>query len=183
MQSAWKSLREKVLVENRWLRVAEHDMETPNGRRIADYYLVKRPDFVMIVAETRGKVLLVKEYRPGTGKVYLGFPAGMLEAGESPEETAKRELLEETGFQALSARLLGKLDESPGFLHSSAYVVLVTCTDRPVERTRDGEVDEVFLVEWEEALQKIRSGEIQELQSVAAFFLAEDAARRQPKMA
>ena len=171
---SWKLLNSRTVIDDEWITVRSNDYLTRDGRSLNGYYLIERRDFVVIVAECRGKLVLVREHRVGTGRQYLGFPAGYIEAGEEPIAAAMREFQEETGFQALNGKLLAELDPQPAFLKSRAYVVHVQASDRPIERSTDDEIDEVLLLDWETAIDKARKGEINEMQAVAALYLVRD---------
>jgi ADP-ribose pyrophosphatase len=162
------------VIDDRWLHLECNDYATPDGRQLDGYYLVRRSDFVVIVAESQGKLILVREFRAGTGKVYLGFPAGYIDAGESPEQAAMRELREETGFTATSARLLGEMHAHAAWLQSRAFVVFCEAAADSNPEHMDGEIDEVALFDWEEAAQLARTGELGEMQAIAALYLARD---------
>lgn len=74
------------------------------------YWVVEPPDYVSVLAITKGKdVLLVRQYRPAPELTMLELPSGYVEKGESPEQAARRELLEETGYQAEKFEPLGAL--------------------------------------------------------------------------
>lgn len=75
------------------------------------------PDYVTVLPVTpEHEVILVRQYRPAIDSDSLELPAGHVEDGESPEEAARRELLEETGHQAGSVELLGCLHPDTGRL-------------------------------------------------------------------
>jgi ADP-ribose pyrophosphatase len=77
------------------------------------HYMIQGLDFVVIVAVTpEGRMLLVRQYRAAVANVTLELPAGHLDPGETPEQAARRELLEETGYEADTFRLLGALSPS-----------------------------------------------------------------------
>lgn len=77
------------------------------------YYIINAPDFAVIVAlDERGRLLLVRQYRPPVAAVTLELPAGHIERGETPEETARKELIEETGYEAGRMELLAVLSPS-----------------------------------------------------------------------
>ena len=77
------------------------------------HYVIQGKDFVVIVAVTReNRILLVRQYRPPVAAVTLELPAGHVEPGETPEQSARRELLEETGHEADSFKLLATLSPS-----------------------------------------------------------------------
>ncbi len=95
----WKLLSSEFLVDAPWLKVAKETCELPNGKVIDDFYTLWQPDWVLILARTtEGKWVMTEQYRHGTGKIALEFPAGIIDKGETPEEAAIRELQEECGY-------------------------------------------------------------------------------------
>ena len=95
----WKLLDSEFLVNAPWLKVAKEKCELPNGKVIDDFYTLWQPDWVLILARTtEGKWVMTEQYRHGTGKIALEFPAGIIDKGETPEEAAIRELQEECGY-------------------------------------------------------------------------------------
>jgi ADP-ribose pyrophosphatase len=97
-----------VLDASPFLKVRVETIELPGGRHIPDYYQLEMPSFACIFAETvDGLIIAYRQYRHGTRRVGLVFPGGHLEDGEDPREAARRELLEETGFEANAWAYLG----------------------------------------------------------------------------
>ena len=95
----WKLLNSEYLVDAPWLKVAKETCELPNGKVIDDFYTLWQPDWVLILARTtEGKWVMTEQYRHGTGKIALEFPAGIIDKGETPEQAALRELQEECGY-------------------------------------------------------------------------------------
>ena len=108
----WKLLKTEYLVDAPWLKVAKETCELPNGKVIDDFYTLWQPDWVLILARTaEGKWVMTEQYRHGTGKIALEFPAGIIDKGETPEQAALRELQEECGYR-IDPRLLPKEDNS-----------------------------------------------------------------------
>lgn len=79
------------------------------------FYSLQLPDYAVVVAVTPSQeVLLVRQYRPAVERYTLELPSGHVEAGEDPQNTARRELREETGYEAQSLDFLGCLDPDTG---------------------------------------------------------------------
>ena len=121
----WKLLSSEFLVDAPWLKVAKETCELPNGKVIDDFYTLWQPDWVLILARTKeGKWVMTEQYRHGTGKIALEFPAGIIDKGETPEKAAIRELQEECGYCLEEGRcpLSGGHDKSNGdFTGSCSY--------------------------------------------------------------
>jgi len=84
-----------------WFSVLRDRIRLPSGREVPDYYRIEAPDYVLICPRRPdGSILLERHYKQCLRKFILTLPAGGVEGGESPLQTARRELLEETGFQA-----------------------------------------------------------------------------------
>jgi 8-oxo-dGTP pyrophosphatase MutT (NUDIX family) len=97
----WRVLAQTTLLRRQWLEIQEQRIELPHGGEIDEFHLIRAPDWVAILAATSDdRVVCVEQYRHGAGRVCLELPAGVVDAGESPLETARRELLEETGHAA-----------------------------------------------------------------------------------
>jgi ADP-ribose pyrophosphatase len=105
----WQTLhRETIFAGGPIKEVAIETVALPDGRRIPDYYVIRLADFVLIYAETDdGTVLMLRQYKHGLRRVCLTFPGGAIEDRESPVMAARRELLEETGYEATEWHSLG----------------------------------------------------------------------------
>ncbi len=105
----WTVLDSRTLLDlGHFLRVHAQTVELPDGRRVENYYQVEQSDFVlMFVEDEDGRTLMLRQYKHGPRRVSQTFPAGMISPGEDPLVGAKRELLEETGYEAADWTALG----------------------------------------------------------------------------
>ena len=175
----WKRLGSERLMETPYFSLRTDRLRLPDGGIKDPYYVIERPDAAIIFPLTAaGEVVLVNQYRPPLETMVLGLPAGLVEAGERPEEAARRELSEETGYTGGEWELLGSVASSPSLKDNQAYLFLV----RGVEETTTPDPDEHELVEVvrvpvKELLNLVRSGKIVSSSGVAAIMLALDRLR------
>ncbi len=105
-----------------WVTLVSRTLRRADGSS-GIYHSFKQSDYVNVVAETRaGEIILVEQFRPAVAGSTLELPGGLLEAGEDPQDCARRELAEEAGYQAPSAPiLLGSFMTDPGRLENRIW--------------------------------------------------------------
>lgn len=96
----WKVLNSRYLIKRPWLTARCDCVELPSGMQLPEYYVLEYPDWVNVIAVTRdGRFVFVEQYRHGLGEVSMELCAGVCESSDAdPLESARRELLEETGY-------------------------------------------------------------------------------------
>ncbi|HLP78483.1 MAG TPA: NUDIX hydrolase [Candidatus Paceibacterota bacterium] len=106
-----KKTQDTVVFKTNWFDlVARKSDDSPHP-----YYVMNSPDFAAVIAfDDAGNLLLVRQYRHGVQAETLELPSGHVEAGETPEQAARKELLEETGYVADHFELLAELSPSTG---------------------------------------------------------------------
>jgi ADP-ribose pyrophosphatase len=127
MPDHWEVLERHNLLDcSPWLSVRREVVRLEDGQTIVpDFYMVDAPPFAVIFSVTVDqKVVLVEQYKHSAGRRIFELPAGYVSAGEEPLESAKRELLEETGMTAQEWQPLGTFiqDGNRGYGKCYAYL-------------------------------------------------------------
>ncbi len=97
------------------VRVRVDDVRLPSGRRTVREVVETAPAVAIVPITTDGRVLLIRQYHHAIGRALLGLPAGTQEPDEEPAATARRELIEETGYAAETVTELVAYYPSPGY--------------------------------------------------------------------
>lgn len=150
------------ILDSEFVKVDKDEVILPRGREIPDFYKVTIKDCAAIVAITPDNhIILKKEYRYCYSEELIEVPAGVLEDGEDQLETAKRELLEETGYTSDQWTYLGKTVESSAKLTNYMHIYLAENCKKVSEQKLDyGEDIEVIEVDFDHAIEMIMNDEI-----------------------
>ncbi len=170
----WETLSKKYLIQDEWLRVRADTCRMADGTIVTPYYVLEYPNWANVIAITEDKeVVLIKQYRHALGEIGLELPGGAVDPGEDSLEAAKRELLEETGYEASHIEQLCKLSPNPSNHNNFSISFLATGVKQIAPQQLDGtEEIEVVLVPLEEVKQLLARRELIQTMHVAAFFYA-----------
>jgi len=119
-----------------------------------------------------GRVAFVSQYRHPTRRYVLELPAGKLDPGERPAETAARELEEELGVVAGRMEPLSEFYTTPGFCAERLWVFLATDLRETTRRHEDDEIIEIVRMPFGRALSLVASGEIDDAKTIIGLLLA-----------
>ncbi|MBP5441716.1 MAG: NUDIX hydrolase [Treponema sp.] len=119
----WKEKSKRTLLETPVFRVTERLSESPDGKTGA-YIVNECRDWVIVIPEDGDDFLMVTQWRHGEQGLSTEFPGGVIDDGESPEQGAARELLEETGAKAGTLIKLGSMNPNPALFQNHFHVFL-----------------------------------------------------------
>jgi ADP-ribose pyrophosphatase len=150
-------------------------MKIWEGRRFAvlvedGYEIADTPDAVAIVAiDADDRFVFVRQRRVATGGKLLELPAGLIDEGETPSETARRELREETGLHGGSWRELSSFWTSPGFVNERVTVFVAAGLDEGEPEPDEGE--ELEVVRWTRPEVEARLHELDDATTLIGLLL------------
>lgn len=169
----WTSLSSEVVWEDPYWRIRHDQVIQPDGERSLYSYLEPSSEFVVVVPlSANGTTFLVRQWRYPWQRNSWETPAGTCDAGETPLETAKRELVEETGMSAASWTELGTA--YGGATYSKPFHIFLAEDLSEAQYHRDGsELDMVVQeISFETAFAAAETGTIVHAPSVVALLRA-----------
>lgn len=174
-----KNLYEEILsteiaFSGSFLKVEKDLVKGPDGKTYSREY-IKHPGAAMIIPLAQdGRVIMIEQYRHAVKSVCLEFPAGKRDQGEDSEVTARRELLEETGYRAQTWTCLTRIYPVIGY--SDEFIDLFLAENLRYESSDldEGEFLEVIELTPSELLERVRRGEVPDVKTqIGAFWLAQ----------
>jgi ADP-ribose pyrophosphatase len=171
-REAWKRLRSERLGDFRVFTVRRDRIVSPRTRAEHDFYVLDGSDWINVIPVTRsGSIVLVEQYRHGTREVTLEIPGGAVDAADpDPMSAARRELREETGYEAPRWTDLGFVHPNPAIQSNRCYTYLALDCVRVAEPRLDAAEDiAVREATRREIREMLADGRIRHALVVAAF--------------
>ncbi len=168
-----KKIKSSTIYEGKIIKVELDEVELEN-HQTAYREIVRHNGGVGILAMIENKILLVKQYRYAQNDYTLEIPAGKIEIGEDPYETGMREIEEETGYHAKSLTLFSKALPTPGYCTEVLYLYEANGLEKatnPLACDEDEFID-VYLMDINEAYQKVINMEIKDAKTIIAIMYA-----------
>ena len=165
--------KRRNIYQGRIINLDLEDVTLPNGIEL-EMEIVSHPGGAAVVAlNSSGQVCLLRQYRYVAGGYIWELPAGKIDDGEPPLETARRELADEAGVLAASWEPLGNIISSPGVFTEVVHLWLARQLQSVEPNTDADEVLEVHWIDRAVALSWAQTGEIRDGKSVAGLMRAD----------
>lgn len=165
-----KTLKSELVFQGNFLKVWRDQVELQDGSTASREFIKHPGASVMIALTDAGKILFVRQFRYALKKVFLELPAGKKDAGEDALSTARRELIEETGFEAKTLERIADLHPCIGYSDEVIHLVLAKDLIQVGARPDHGEFLELDELTLEEAMEKIRMGDITDSKTMFGIF-------------
>jgi ADP-ribose pyrophosphatase len=144
----------------------------PDGSEVAREVVAFNNAAAIVPLTREGEVILIEQFRYPTKGTLLEIPAGVLDEQEKPEDCARREVEEETGYRPGRLTWLGKIHTSPGVCTEAIDIYLAEELDKGEQNLEHGEIIEPRAVKFEDALSMIAAGEITDAKTICGLLLA-----------
>ena len=165
----WQTQSTRVILDlSPWFSVVKDSVALPSGRIVDDFYRIAAPDYVLIAARAERQFLMEQHYKHCLQRNIITCPAGGVNDGEAPLDAAKRELLEETGYEAAQWEELGSfvVDGTRGICRAHFFLAEgLTWTTTPV--SNDMEECQLLFMSDADIRQAVRTSDICLLPDIA----------------
>jgi ADP-ribose pyrophosphatase len=168
-----KKLSSRTVYQGALLRVHEDEVELPDGGRARREYILHPGAVVILPFIDANTLLLEHQFRYPLQRHFLELPAGKIETAEPPEQTAQRELLEETGYVARHWEFLTTLHPCVGYSDERIELFLARDLHFEGHPGEDDEFIETINLSIDEALERIFAREITEAKTILGVLWAD----------
>ena len=171
-----KTIQSDLKYKGRIITLQVDEVLLPNGKK-SNREIVKHPGAVAVIALTKDKkLILVEQYRKALERSIIEIPAGKIEPGEPPEETALRELEEETGYTTDKLQYIQSFATSPGFADEIIHLYFaenIEKMEQPSSLDED-EFVELMSVSMEEMGELVSSKRVFDAKTAFAYLWIKD---------
>ena len=167
----WRNLERRVIYRGKKIDLALQALALPDGSVTQREVVLHRGAVALVPMVDADHVCLVENHRYTVDQTLLEVPAGTIDPGETPDQTAPRELAEETGYQAGRIVRVAEWLVSPGVMNERMYLYLCEdLTPGPTRHQPDERLKPV-VVSWDEAMRMVHEGKIDDAKTMLALFL------------
>ncbi len=160
------------IFSGRTISVQVDEVHLPSGRLVRRETVI-HPGAVAVVALEGGEILLERQYRHTAKRVIWEIPAGTIEKGEAPEDCARRELAEETGYLAEKMEHVFSFYAAPGYSTEVIHLFLAQGLHRSTKRLDDDEEIDSTFVPLPKAVEMVRDNEIEDAKTAIGILFTD----------
>jgi ADP-ribose pyrophosphatase len=166
-------VRSERVFDGVFLHVNRDTVRLPDGHETQREYILHPGAVMLIPLLDRERVVMERQWRHPLARSFIEFPAGKIDAGEEPLETARRELLEETGYSATSIQYVCTINNAISYSNERILVFLATGLVGGERKLDAGEFLEVVTLSPRAILDAVREGVITDVKTIIGAFWLE----------
>lgn len=172
MDTPWTIDDSRYVYEDPWMKVrVDRNTYAHSGKKGQHAVIEKRP-FTVVLGIIEDSALFVKQIRYAVPKMFTELPMGYVEDGETPEEGARREFEEETGFSAKKWTYLGKHHIAPAYTTQVCHTFLAENLQKGEMNHEESEFLEIVRIPYTEALKMVDDGRIHDAATIVTLLRA-----------
>ena len=164
-----RKLSSRTVYRGRIFDVLVDEVELPSGRKTNREVVRHKGAVGLVPVLEDGRVVLEEQYRYPAEEILIEIPAGRLEEGEDPDDTAKRELLEETGYLADTMERVLTFFTTPGYTSEKLYLYIARGLKKAESKPDFDENIRLMEISVEEALGLVEKGKIKDGKTIVAL--------------
>lgn len=165
-----KKLSSKVVFAGSFLKVRRDEVELSNGNLATREYIQHPGAALILPVLNNGNLVLIRQYRYPLHRNFLEFPAGKIDPGESPEQTARRELSEEVGYRPGQLQKLSEIHPGIGYTDEIIHLFLATDLIKTERHPDPDEILEVSELSIPELLRLVWQHQLTDVKTQIALF-------------
>lgn len=165
-----KTLSSEQVYQGHFLKVQKDEVLLPDGKVSQREYILHPGASLVVPILDDGNVIVLRQYRHSCKQIFWEFPAGKIDKGEEPLQTAHRELQEETGYTAKSMRYLTSIHPVIGYANEVIHIYRAEGLTYVGEKLDEGEHLEVYMKPVSELVAMARRGELTDVKTQVALF-------------
>lgn len=174
MIQRWQRIQRELRGDFEVFRVYRDVRRSPRTGEDHIFHLIESPDWVNIIPITAdGQIVMIEQFRHGANRLTLEIPGGLVDASDaSPRDAARREMIEETGFDSAEITFIGRVSPNPAIQTNLCYSYVARGVSRVRAQTLDGAEDiAVRLVDPAYLPDLIADGSVGHALVIAAFYM------------
>ncbi|MDR2755292.1 MAG: NUDIX hydrolase [Planctomycetaceae bacterium] len=160
----------ETLFTSRIFKVVRKMITGRSGTSLERHIVIHPGAVVILPVLEDDRLVLIRQHRVAVDETLIELPAGTLEPNELPMATARRELIEETGYTAKTMTSIMTFFASPGFAHEEMHLFKAIDLIPGPTALEDGEKIETLIIDLPQALQMIASGEIKDAKTIIGLY-------------
>jgi ADP-ribose pyrophosphatase len=171
---SFEQLSSQTVYEGRVFKIVVDQVRLPGGQVMQVDMVEHHGSVTILPIDSTGRIWFIRQYRHPAREMLLELPAGVSDKDETPEESAQRELREETGMAAGSLEHLGEFYLAPGYSNEYMHVFLAQdLIPAPLQPDED-EFLHIEKIPYQRVVEMIKTGQIIDAKSLAALLLGLD---------
>lgn len=159
---SWKLLNSQIVFD-KFMQIEKRTYEMPDGKTKNFYIKMTKPAVCVLAITEDNTVVTVEQFRPGPNKTLYELPGGYMNDGETPEQSAARELREETGYEGDMQLVTECFDDAYNTMNRSCFVA-TSCKRVGDQQLDSSEFIDVKLIDLPKFLKIVRSGQMTDVE-------------------